>query len=168
MLLVGHHSTRELKHMAGRLHRSVSPDRRRPSAARVGDVPSAQFASRRSSSLRLVAGCRCRARVHRSVTGVTLLRRHHPATSTITPAPCRVGVPRGALSQYSFGMRSLGFHRSSFNAVRAQPGARADARSSVPSSDGVLSRAAHRSRWTSSTPQLSQPTDRPGKLRRAQ
>ena len=139
---VGRHAARELKHLAGRRPRSVSPARRRPSAARFCGRPLLKFVSRRSSGCRPVAGGRRRVRNHRSVTGQAYSQCDHPAVSTITPAPCVLGVPRGAQSQYPFGMRSLGFHRSGFNPVRAQPGARADARSSVSSSAGVPSRAA--------------------------
>ena len=146
---VGRCAARELKHLAGSLPRFVSPDRRFPSAARVGDVASVQFASRRSSSSPPVAGDRCRVRGHRAVTAQACSRHDHPATSTITPAPCGVGVSRSAQSQYSSGMRSLAFHHPGFNPVRAQPGTRADARSSVSSTGGVPSRAAKLKRWAS-------------------
>ena len=144
---VGRCAARELKHLAGRLHRFVSPDRRRPSAARSGGVPSVQLVSRRSSCFRSVAGDRRRVRGHRSGSGQMCSWQDHPAVSTSTPAPCGVGVPRGAPSQYSSGMSSLAFHHPRFNAVRAQPGTRADARSSVSSTGGVPSRAAQLKRW---------------------
>ena len=146
---VGRHAARELKHLAGRLPRFVSPDQRFPSAARSGGVPSVLFVSRRSSCSRPVARNQHRVRSHRSVTGQACPRRDHPAVSTITPAPCRVGVPRGTQSQYSFSMCCLAFHHPGFNPVRAQPGTRADARSSVSSTGGVPSRAAQLKRWAS-------------------
>ena len=148
-LYVGRHAARELRHLAGTLHRFVSPDRRRPSAARSGGVPSVQLVSRRSSFFLPVAGGQCRVRAHRSVTGLACSRHDHPATATITPAPCGVGVPRSAQSQYSFSMCCLAFHHPGFNPVRAQPGTRADARSSVSSTGGVPSRAAQLKRWAS-------------------
>ena len=121
MLLVGRHAARELKHLAGSLPRFVSPARRCPSAARFRSTPLLQFSSRRLPWLRPVAGSRCRVRGQRSVVVRAWSQQGHPAFSTITPAPCRVGVSRGAQSQYSFGMRSLGFHHSGFNSVRANP-----------------------------------------------
>ena len=146
---VGRHAERELKRLAGRLYRFVPPDRRFPSAARVGDVPSAQLVSRCSSFFLPVAGGQCRVRAHRSGSGQMCSWQDHPAVSTSTPAPCGVGVSRSAQSQYSSGMRSLAFHHPGFNPVRAQPGARADARSSVSSTGGVPSRAAQLKRWAS-------------------
>ena len=83
--VVGRHAARELTHLAGGLPRSVSPDRRFPSAARFGGVPSVQFIARRSSCLRSVARNQRRVRGHRSVTGQASTRQDHPATSTITP-----------------------------------------------------------------------------------
>ena len=135
--------------MAGRHPRFVSPARRLRSAARFRGTPLLKFFSHRWSSFRPAAGGRCRVRGHQSGSGQQCSWQDHPAVSTSTPAPCWVGVSRGAQSQYSFGMRSLGFHHSSFNPVRAQPGARADARSSVSSSGGVPSRAAQLIRWAS-------------------
>ena len=146
---VGRHAARELKHLPGSLPRFVSPARRRPSAARCCGRPLLKFAARRSPCFQPAAGCRCRVSGHRAVSGSASAVRCHRAPATSTPALCRVGVSRGAQSQYSFGMRSLGFHRSSFNPVRAQPGARADARSSVSSTGGVPSRAAQLKRWAS-------------------
>ena len=146
---VGRHAARELKRLAGRLYRFVSRDRRRPSAARFRSTPPLQFSSRRSSRVRPGAGCRCRVRGHRAVTAQACSRHDHRAASTITPALCRFGVPRGVQSQYSFSMCCLAFHHPGVNPVRAQPGARADARSSVSSTGGVPSRAAQLTRWAS-------------------
>ena len=145
--IVGRHAARELKHLAGRHPRFVSPDRRRPTAARFRSTPHLKFFSRRSSSLRPVARNQHRVRGHRSVSGVAPSWSCHRAPATITPAPCGVGVPRGVQPQYSSFMRWLAFHYLGFNPVRAQPGARADARSSVSSSASVPSRAAQLLRW---------------------
>ena len=144
---VGRCAARELKHLAGRLPRFVSAGRRLPCAARFRSTPLLQFFSRRSSCPRPFANHQHRVRCHRSVTGQACSRHDYPAASTITPAPCVVGVPRGAQSQYSSCMRSLAFHYPGTNAVRAQPGARTDARNSVSSTGGVPSRAAQLKRW---------------------
>ena len=139
---VGRHAARKLKRMAGRRHRFFSPDRRLPSAARSGGVPSVQLVSRRLSCPRPFANHQHRVRCQQSVTVSTPRQCCRRASATITPAPCGVGVSRSAQSQYSFSMCCLAFHHPGFNPVRAQPGARADARSSVSSTGGVPSRAA--------------------------
>ena len=146
---VGRCAARELKRLAGRLHRFVSSARRLPPAAHFRSIPLLQFSLRRSSCFRPAAGGRCRVRGQRSVSGSAPSWSCHRASATITPAPCQFGVPHGARSQYPSGMRSLAFHYPGFNPVRAQPGARADARSSVSSTGGVPSRAAQLKRWAS-------------------
>ena len=139
---VGRHAARELKHLAGRHPRFVSPDRRVLSAARIGGGPGVQLVSRRLSCPRPFANHQHRVRCQQSVTVSAPRQCCRRASATITPAPCRVGVPLGAQSQYSFSMCCLAFHHPGVNPIRAQPGTRADARSSVSSAGGVPSRAA--------------------------
>ena len=139
---VGRHAARELKHLAGSLPRFVSPDRRVLSAARIGGGPGVQLVSRRLSCPRPFANHQHRVRCQQSVTVSAPRQCCRRASATITPAPYGVGVSRSAQSQYPSGMHSLAFHYPGFNAVRAQPGTRADARSSVSSTGGVPSRAA--------------------------
>ncbi len=106
---VRRHAARELKHLAGRHPRFVPPDRRFPSAARVGDVPSAQFVSRRLSSFKRIKGARVmfsgglheatsthRARLS-DVTNLNSLRRSSPTTmghSRLSQPAAGIGLPR--------------------------------------------------------------------------
>ena len=85
---VGRHAARELKHLAGRHPRFVSPGRRRPSAARCCRRSLLHFAARRSSCFQPVARGRRRVRAHRTVSGSASAWRCHRAAATITPALC--------------------------------------------------------------------------------